>query len=68
MNFNNRSMNTIELLILRLGGKVEPEDKRSMVGIMVLMALLSVVAVLRILRLEMMNLRNKIKARRTRKK
>ncbi len=68
MNFNNRSMNTIELLILRLSGKVETEEKRSILGIMVLMALLSVVAVPRIFRLEMMNLRNKIKARRGNRK
>ena len=64
MNFNNRAMNTIELLILRLGGKVELQEKRSMLGIMILIALLSVIAVPRVFRLEMMNLRNKIKTRR----
>jgi AhpD family alkylhydroperoxidase len=67
MNMNNRSMNTIEGFILRLSGKAKPAEESSFVGELVTLLLLSIIAFPRILRLYGMQIRTKIKQKRSSK-
>lgn len=61
MNFNNRSMNTIEMLIGSLSGKVKPSEDISRLESILMLLLVSIIAFPRIIRLNIMRIRNKIK-------
>ncbi|MHA1301665.1 MAG: hypothetical protein ACTSO9_19770 [Candidatus Helarchaeota archaeon] len=59
MNFNNRSMNTLEMFIGRITGKIEPVKESSIIGEIILILLLSFIAIPRAIQIGSLKLRTK---------